>query len=208
MFTHVIWDFDGTLFDTYPAMSAAFKDTLKSMRGVDEKIEDICELMKISMGRMFSAYTKRYNLNDAFFDAFNQLRLKYEISESKPYDGIACLCRYIHEHGAYNYLFTHRDLSSISLLENSGLLGFFSGFVTHSDGFASKPDPQGILYLAEKHLIPLNSAIMIGDREIDILSAKNANISSTLFSQRKECKTCADFVITDHNEMYAILGLE
>ncbi|HWT26865.1 MAG TPA: HAD hydrolase-like protein [Mobilitalea sp.] len=40
MYKHIIWDFDGTLFDTYPAMGSVFKEMLKEI----EIVEDLDEI--------------------------------------------------------------------------------------------------------------------------------------------------------------------
>lgn len=208
MFTHIIWDFDGTLFDTYPAMSAAFRDTLKFKLGIDEEIDEIRRLMKISMGRAYSHYTEKHGLDSLFFEEYNRLRYLYEMVESKPFDGIIGLCRQIVLNGANNYLFTHRDNSALSLIEKFNMLNLFTGFVTQTDGLAHKPSPEGIYRLIEKHQIPPDCAIMAGDREIDVLSAKNAGISAVLFvDEGKTTDTHADFVISNCREMYNILSL-
>jgi hypothetical protein len=41
MIRHIIWDFDGTLFNTYPAIVYSFKTVLKSDFGVQYSPEEI-----------------------------------------------------------------------------------------------------------------------------------------------------------------------
>lgn len=48
MYKHIIWDFDGTLFDSYPAMGGAFKALLNEQR-IEESLEEILKYMKVSM---------------------------------------------------------------------------------------------------------------------------------------------------------------
>lgn len=45
MFKHVIWDFDGTLFDTYPVMAKIFKDLLEK-ENIEEPIDEIVKKCK------------------------------------------------------------------------------------------------------------------------------------------------------------------
>ena len=82
---------------------------------------------------------------------------------------------------------------------------YFDDFVTAEHNFPHKPAPDAILYLIKKHNMNLNETIMIGDREIDVLSGKNAGIQACLFTQGntdiqyiKQIKnTKADYVAGD-----------
>ncbi|WP_202621575.1 HAD family hydrolase [Anaerocolumna sedimenticola] len=46
MYKHIIWDFDGTLFDTYPVTGIAFQMTLKE-NGILESLDEIIFLRNI-----------------------------------------------------------------------------------------------------------------------------------------------------------------
>jgi len=47
LYKHIIWDFDGTLFDTYPVMGSIFKKMLEEERIV-ESLDEILKHMKES----------------------------------------------------------------------------------------------------------------------------------------------------------------
>lgn len=47
MYKHIIWDFDGTLFDSYPVMVKAALTVLEE-QGIYESYDKIMSLMKIS----------------------------------------------------------------------------------------------------------------------------------------------------------------
>ena len=55
MYRHVIWDFDGTLFDTYPVMAYVFQQMLRE-QGREEPLETILETMKISANTTYVKY--------------------------------------------------------------------------------------------------------------------------------------------------------
>ena len=46
MYKHIIWDFDGTLFDTYEVMGKALQLSFIKI-GVEEPLKDIISLMNI-----------------------------------------------------------------------------------------------------------------------------------------------------------------
>jgi phosphoglycolate phosphatase-like HAD superfamily hydrolase len=78
MFTHIIWDFDGTLFDTYPAMGRSFSNLLKE-KGHDESTNEILKYMKVSMSHAYSHYKDKYQIDDAFIEIYSQHRHELEL---------------------------------------------------------------------------------------------------------------------------------
>ncbi|MGG4168966.1 HAD-IA family hydrolase [Rossellomorea vietnamensis] len=204
MYKHIIWDFDGTLFDTYPVMAGSFKETLE-MDGIDEPLEDIMKKMKVSVTYALNHYGEKYGIGDEFITAYNTRRKEVEFDLSKPFEGIAEICKFIHETGRKNYLYTHRGESSITMLENYGLKGYFTDFITSEHGFERKPSPDAIQHLIRTHDIQLSEAIMIGDRDLDLESGKNAGISSCYFTEKRVDNPRADYVVTSVEELYKII---
>ncbi|MCA1054128.1 HAD-IA family hydrolase [Rossellomorea aquimaris] len=204
MFKHIIWDFDGTLFDTYPVMAGVFKETLSS-HGIEEPVEEITKQMKISMRTALSYYEKKYAIGEAFHSSYESRRKEVEFDQSEPFEGIAELCKYIHDTGRRNYLYTHRGESSIQMLESYGMTPYFTDFITSDHGFRRKPSPDAIQHLLDTHGIDRADAIMIGDRDLDLQSGKNAGISSCLFTDKLEENPYADYVVTRVEEFYKIL---
>lgn len=204
MYKHIIWDFDGTLFDTYPVMGSIFKKMLEE-EGIVEPLDEILKYMKVSMSHALRHYEKKYHINNAFIDKYNKQREDTEIHLSKPYTGIEEICRYIHTSGKNNYLYTHRGESAIKFLKNYGLYDYFIDFITSQHGFERKPSPDAINYLVDKYNIVHNEAIMIGDRDLDILSAKNAGIHACFFTDKGEKSDIADFTISNFQQLYSII---
>ena len=204
MYKHIIWDFDGTLFDTYPVMAGSFKETLEK-DGIDEPLEEIIKHMKVSMTYAFNHYGEKYGIGNDFIEAYDSRRKEVEFDLSKPFEGIMELCKYIHETGRRNYLYTHRGESSMKMLEDFGMTGYFSDFITSEHGFERKPSPDAIQHLIRTHGINQSEAIMIGDRDLDLESGKNAGISSCYFTDRVVENPHADFVVTSVEELYRII---
>ncbi|MGM0852480.1 MAG: HAD family hydrolase [Bacillota bacterium] len=55
------------------------------------------------------------------------------------------------------------------------------------------------------HDIDHSEAIMIGDRDLDLLSGKNAGISACYFTDKVEENPHADYVMTSVEELYSII---
>jgi HAD superfamily hydrolase (TIGR01549 family) len=204
MYKHFIWDFDGTLFNTYPVMANVFRETLKEQE-IDEPLEDIVRQMKVSASSALKYYEKKYQIDNEFITKYQKRKKEAELELSKPFDGIEEICKYIHSTNRKNYLLTHRGDSSIELLKTYGLYGYFSDFITSKQGFERKPSPDAINYLIKKYNMIPSEAIMIGDRDLDLLSGKNAGISACFFTEEDENNNNADYIINNFQQLYSIV---
>lgn len=180
MFKHYIWDFDGTLFNSYPHMVRAFQMALRDF-SIEESSEDILTHMKISVTAALEFYKNKYELDD-------ELRIRYSMYEREgdkslivPYPNAAEVCRKICEKGGFNYLYTHRDMAAREYLRQFGMEECFRDFITSQDPFPAKPAPDAILYLVDKYNMDKKTVLMIGDRDIDILAGYNAGVEGCLF---------------------------
>lgn len=204
MFKHVIWDFDGTLFDTYPVMAKIFQELLKK-EGIEEPMDEIMKQMQVSMSFALKYYEQKYQINKDFVNEYQIQRKAQELELTKPFAEIENICKYIQSTNRENYLYTHRGESSIILLKSHGLYDCFSDFITSHQGFERKPNPEALNYLLDKHAIQQNEAIMIGDRDLDLLAAKNAGISACYFNKKKEKNENSDYAIENFQQLYSIL---
>ncbi|EKE27082.1 MAG: putative phosphatase [uncultured bacterium (gcode 4)] len=205
MYKHIIWDFDGTLFDSYPVMANAYKKALAEIN-IHESLEDLLMLMKISVTHLIDYSKEKYGIDQAFINRFDQYRLEMEAKDLVPFSYADELCKKIHLNGQKNYLYTHRDQSAIAMLKSFEMIHYFSDFIIMEDNFKRKPYPDALLHLLTKYQIDPTDAIMIGDREIDILAAKNAGIASCFYSDIKAMKCdIADFSVSDFKQLEDLL---
>ena len=174
-----LWDFDGTLFDSYPTMNRAMSQALSELGNPRPK-EEVRQLMKQSVSTALSYYQKHFSMNEELEKLFRK-REKELSQDLPPYPGMKDLCRRLWEKGGVNLLYTHRDTFAIDLLKRHGFDSFFSGGVTSEDHFPSKPAPDAILSLMRQFSFTANEALMIGDRDIDLLAGKNAGVDGYLF---------------------------
>ncbi|MEW5568986.1 HAD-IA family hydrolase [Rossellomorea marisflavi] len=205
MYQHIMWDFDGTLFDTYPIMADSFRVTLEK-NGISEPLEEIMGLMRISMSTAIHHYQELHRFDEAFLSDYHEERKSREL-DAKPFEGIARLCGQIHKTGRHNYLYTHRGESAVTMLKTFGLVEFFTDFITEEHGFERKPSPDAILHLLSKHAIAPEKAIMIGDRDLDIMAGKNAGIDACLYTDKPISDSQADYIIHDIQELRPILDI-
>ena len=180
MFLHYIWDFDGTLFDSYPHMSFSFQKALRDL-GYYQTTDEILLQMKTSVSACIRHYQEKYGLGRELAEKYKYYENNDNTVPVKPYHYLREVLTKIVESGGKNYVYTHRNIRAMEYISEYNLDNLFCDSITSEDGFPSKPAPDAILYLINKHNMDFNTVIMVGDRDIDILAGHNANISGCLF---------------------------
>lgn len=180
MFQWFIWDFDGTLFDTYPAVNRALLESLASL-GFREDPAETMRRLKERQGPALAFYQRKYGLPDGALQEDFRRRERVLVRESRPFPEALDLCREIQSRGGKNLLYTHRDGSAWELMRAGGMAELFEGGVTSEDGFPPKPAPDAVLFLMQQYAIPPAAAVMVGDRLLDARAGLNAGIAGCLW---------------------------
>ena len=172
---------DGTLVDSYPAIVPAAQQACREY-GLNFGSEYIHEaVIRTSVGAFLEHECKKQGLDPAPVKTrFNQLNDSH-IDAIRAIPHAEKTLRLLTISGHKCFVYTHRGASCHAILEQTGLLPFFTEVVTALDGFPRKPDPAAILYLIEKYSLLADRCFYIGDRSLDIEAANNAGIQSILF---------------------------
>lgn len=178
---HLFWDFDGTLFDSYPEIADSFMKGLADL-GLSHLLDQdhLMSLIKqyvATAARWCSEHSgvPQETILDAYRFYHNQPH------SDPPYDGLADCLKRLHGAGYHHYLYTHSHQSAIDQLKRENLWQYFDDAVLGSDGFPLKPAPDALLSLMERNHLTANACAMIGDRDIDILAGHNAGMKGILF---------------------------
>ena len=176
-----IWDMDGTLVDSYPAIVPATQLAC-SESGLHFSTEEIHEaVIRTSVGTFLETVCSERGLDPAPVKArFSQLNDSH-IDAIRAIPHAEEALRALTDAGHRCFVYTHRGASCLAILTQTGLLPYFTEVVTALDGFPRKPDPAAILYLLEKYHLSPAAAFYVGDRSLDVEAANNAGIGSILF---------------------------
>lgn len=177
-YKHYIWDFDGTLFDSYPHSTQALYDTAR-FYGVNVEYDELSRAIRHSFARAFELV----GLDSEQLKRFHQLRGDDAFPPPiVPFPDAGTVLSALSAAGAKHYLYTHSNRRmSVRFLEKFGLDVYFAGYVTADDpGFAMKPSPDAIRYILSHWQIDPSEAVMVGDREIDMRCALGAWVDGML----------------------------
>ncbi len=181
-YSQVFWDFDGTLFNSYPIVAKDFKQALDNFKIPLPDESELLRLIKTTLGEAALSFTDgNKKLADDILSEYKRIALKRNPADIPLYNGAYEVLKSVKDNGGQNYLFTHRDKSAVSALASKNALEFFKDVITNEMGFARKPSPDAINFLIDKYGLNKNKCCMVGDRPIDLGSAKNAEIASVLF---------------------------
>ena len=178
---HLFWDFDGTLFDSYPEICGSLMKGLHDL-GLSH-LADAKTLMpwiKKYLGTAAQWCSDQSGVpKETIMDAY---RFYHNQPHSDPpYEGLADCLKRLHDAGYWHYLYTHSHQSAIEQLKRENLWQFFDDAVLGSDGFPLKPAPDALLALMDRNHLNPEDCAMIGDRDIDVIAGHNAGMKGILF---------------------------
>jgi phosphoglycolate phosphatase-like HAD superfamily hydrolase len=201
MLTNIIWDVDGTLFDTYPAIAGAFQAALHDL-GHDAPLDRIMELAKISLGHCATTLIDTFHVDsDALDRAFDTHYNRVTPADQPPFPEVIAICELICARGGKNVIITHRGKTGTDeLLQAHAMTGYFSGSLTRADGYPRKPDPAAFIAALRLFDLRPDETLTVGDRDIDILAGQAAGITTCLFDARPNGSE-PDRVIGDFREL-------
>lgn len=208
MILNLIWDVDGTLFDTYPAFVNAFSRALKDLN-LAVPMDRISRLARVSLSHCSSTLSHEYGLDEEILAArFNKYYAAIGMEYQKPFAGVREVCEYIQKLGGINVIATHRRPESTNaLLEAHAMKHLFADLVTPLDGLARKPDPALFLMLIERNRLKPEETLVIGDRGIDIQAGISAGVRNCLF-RPTERGVQADLIVEDYLNLLRFLKSE
>jgi HAD superfamily hydrolase (TIGR01509 family) len=198
MIQHLIWDVDGTLFDTYPAIARSFQAAAHEL-GAPATYDEVMRLAQVSVDHCVTTLSTTYAIAADQLEAlFEQHYRTITPEDQPPFAGVEAVCAHIRARGGLNLIVTHRRRAGLDrLLATHRLTHYFADITSNDDAYPRKPDPAAFNALIERHQLSREATLGVGDRDIDILAAQAAGLRATLFGTNNGAST-PDFVFTDY----------
>ena len=206
-YDNIIWDFDGNLFDTYPAMCRDLQRVMAGL-GVRTELEDLVARFTVSRGTVLEWCGEQAGLPAGEIDrVYRAWVAEHGQPEAHPFPHVREFLAQFQAAGGKNFVFTHRSGSVHDYLAGEDLTKYFTDVVSAGTTYARKPDPAGNNYLIGTHGLDRDRTLAVGDRELDVLAAKNAGIHACLVDPELP-ETAADHRIRNLWALDALVGLD
>jgi pyrophosphatase PpaX len=173
----LIFDFDGTLVDSYPLIEAAFAHVMRTHR-LDDAARllfrqsrglPLPEQMRIVAPHMWEDLVATYRSVDS------------TLGHARVFRGIPTLMRKLHQAGAPLGVVSCKRRALVEAeLEAAGLRAFFDIVIGFEDVTPPKPAPDPLL-AAMAHLgLSRSSAVYVGDSMVDLQTGRAARVRTVL----------------------------
>ncbi len=211
-FAAILFDLDGTLVDSIPFWIEANIQALKSL-GVHIDAETFLKdfyhagLHYEGILEKLSATSKNpeqfYRDRDDLFTELVRTKIEW-------IDGTEAVLKKC----AMNYplgMMTGSRRGFIDAMDDRlKLSSLFSSIITRDDtGTKMKPDPYGLLLLAERLGVKAEDCLYVGDQKVDVQAAKNAGMASCHVRWKQtpdNAEKGADYVIESIGDLLDIVG--
>ena len=178
----LLWDFDGTLFDTYPLYVRLLDQVLEGRISQ----EDLYNQMKVSFSHAF----KHFQISKAEIKKMRELeeQLGMEAYQSFPF------VKEVLKQSEVNVIVTHKEREMVEkVLEFHGMTSLFQEVIGKEDGYPRKPDTSAYAYLHNKYSLDG----VVGDRDLDLIPGKELGLITVMFQGRSDV---ADVIIDSYRD--------
>ena len=210
----ILFDLDGTIVNTAPDLMAAHNHVMKKYGYAQKKLEDIKSLAGkgawIMMQRSFKEEIKDEKVKKEMTKEFIDFYSKNIDRASVPIKGTIDFLVWAKSKNISMAECTNKQERLASdLLKKLDMHKYFE-YVAGSDTFAfNKPDPRHLTDVVEIIGGDLKKTIMVGDSEVDAMSAHNAKLPFVLvkdgYTEKTEKEIKHDELISDFVNFEKIL---
>ncbi|RPH00389.1 MAG: HAD family hydrolase [Candidatus Pelagibacter sp. TMED153] len=199
----ILFDLDGTLVDTAPDLMDAHNHVMKKFGHTEKKLSDIKSLAGkgawVMMQRSFRQEIKDENIKKDMTKEFIDFYSQNIDRGSKPINGVIEFLKWAKNKNISMAVCTNKqERLAVDLLKKLKMYDYFE-YVAGSDTFPfNKPDPRHLTNVVEIIQGNLKKTIMVGDSEVDGMSAENAKIPFILVKDGYTEKSSEEI---RHNEL-------
>ena len=178
----IIFDLDGTLLDTLTDLTNATNEVLGKY-GYDlitkqQMKKFIGNGLYNVMARALPEDSDPDFVNTTYLDLLEVYSRQY-MNHTKPYEGIVEIVHELYQKGyLLAVLSNKREEYTKQLIKKFFPNIRFVDVVGESDLVPKKPDPTSAKMIAEEMMLPLTSVVLVGDSNVDMITAKNANMTA------------------------------
>lgn len=207
-----IFDLDGTLTNTLPAISH-FGNTALSSIGLDKISTDryrylVGDGRDILIHRMLAEFGEDTEENfKKAADAYDKAYESDPLYKTAPYDGILELLKALKDAGVMLSVLSNKPDNVVRDIVKLFFGDTFALSMGHKPPNKIKPDPTTALEIIDKFGVGKDETVFIGDTDVDIKTGKNAGIKTVGvlwgFREKDELERAgADFIANEPMDIF------
>lgn len=170
----VIFDFDGTLVDTWRLYVETYRRVLTDYHGKEFTIEDILALQLKAEIRFFLDAPYRDDYEHLYQAFMNHYTSRHEQYCDGAYPGAFAAVEAIQDRGLRTGLVTGKSRAAYDVSVEQTRAPNFSVSICDDDVNFPKPDPEGILRACQMLDVDPTKIIYVGDSQVDVEAAAAA----------------------------------
>ncbi|GAB4573211.1 MAG: HAD family hydrolase [Anaerolineae bacterium] len=182
-FDALLWDMDGTLFNTYPPIRQAVINAFADLGIAVDPIR-VARLLTDTFDDCVQTLSAEYEVDpQQVTAAYHEYAVMIRPETQPPFPGVSAVCRRMIQAGGRNLIFTHRERESLDyFLQLYNMAHLFADTLTADDGYPRKPDPTGFQTLLARNKLQPERVLAIGDRDLDIQAGIAAGTRTCYFA--------------------------
>lgn len=217
-FQVVIFDYDGTLFDTRPAiihcLRRGFEECGRRVPAVDAVADAVRSgaTLPDTLLQLDRRLARDYTALNELVVTYRKLYRDEGAALLRAFPGAVETLQQIHRDGTICVVVSNKAIEAIARsFEASGLSPLIDFVVGDQPGIPKKPDPAVLTELVgPRYAVPRDEMLMVGDTEVDILFARRTGVSccwaSYGYGEPQRCRTLRpQHVISAITELPAVV---
>lgn len=199
MYKYLFFDFDGTLFNSYPRMISSMRKSLFESRGIEYDYDEMFKMCMVSLGHL----GRELNVTKSEWERYTEIVMNDEtLPKIAPYEETVELFEELKKMGIQSFMYTNRDQLTYTYLSEYQL----DKYIVDSIISARKPDPTLLDAMIEKYHLDKKECLVVGDRTLDLQGALASNIDSYSIRSYKE-EPLAKAQGQDYNDLLNFLKI-
>ena len=173
----ILFDLDGTLLDTLDDLTASVNAAMAACGLPPHSRDEVRNFVGNGVMRLIERCVEGGQENPQFKKAYGAFRLHYAShcqEHTAPYEGIIQMLGKLRIQGVPVAVVSNKFDAAVKKLCDAYFSGLVPVAIGEKDGINKKPAPDTVLAALKQLKMPVESAIYVGDSEVDIQTAHNA----------------------------------
>ncbi len=175
----VVFDLDGTLLNTLEDLTDSTNFALKSCGYAQRDISEVRYFVGNGIHKLIErAVPEGVSAEELekCFDIFCEHYKENMENKTAPYEGVNAMLQSLFEHNLKLAIVTNKAEFAAKELCKRLFGDYVSVVIGGSENRPLKPAPDGVLYALKQLGVEKSEAVFVGDSEVDIQTAKNAEL--------------------------------